>query len=211
VRRSLSIPAIFLVLIALAWPSRSQQESDPYATQKSPSDPCASATTDEARTACWKDLARRADFFAIPTPAKRARSVATKTATTARSIALIKPSLASMPTTTRFRKLFAPISPKAKPLRGTMQRYSPSFNRSSAHGPLIAKPSAKLKPSPTMAVRSPSRFAPDANAQNPTSASKNYESPTPAICLRNKRFVAAHKRRRRGLCVPTYVSGRDRT
>jgi len=68
VRRSLSLTAIFLSLTAVAWPSQPGQTSDATAPQKSPSNPCAFATTDDARTACWKDLARRADFFLNPDP-----------------------------------------------------------------------------------------------------------------------------------------------
>jgi uncharacterized protein YecT (DUF1311 family) len=71
VRPSFFVAAILFSSAALAWSSNPQssdanpsQKSD----QKSASNPCAFATTDEARTACWKDLARRADFFLNPEP-----------------------------------------------------------------------------------------------------------------------------------------------
>jgi uncharacterized protein YecT (DUF1311 family) len=72
VRRSFIIAAVLLASAALAWSSHPQQSSDATPSQKSeqksPGNPCAFATTDEARTACWKDLARRADFFLNPDP-----------------------------------------------------------------------------------------------------------------------------------------------
>jgi uncharacterized protein YecT (DUF1311 family) len=68
VRRSLSIAAILLFSAALAWSTHPQQSSDTSTNQKPATNPCAFATADEARIACWKDLARRADFFLNPDP-----------------------------------------------------------------------------------------------------------------------------------------------
>jgi uncharacterized protein YecT (DUF1311 family) len=66
VRYSLWIATILLSATTLAWSPLPQNDSAASTNQKPANDPCSLATTDETRTACWKDLARRAQFFLDP-------------------------------------------------------------------------------------------------------------------------------------------------